>query len=90
MSIVIYNSPSFSHFTGKQRSIKVNGDTVGECLKDLVKQFPEMKKVLLDKTGNVRPYLRIYINNDGTRPAELATPVKDGDELHLLTMYGGG
>lgn len=89
MGIVIYNS-YFSNLTGKRRTIDVKGETVGACLQDLTKQFPEMKKVMYDEAGNVQPMIRIFVNRDATRPAESATPVKDGDELHLLAFYPGG
>ncbi|MBI2979332.1 MAG: MoaD/ThiS family protein [Chloroflexi bacterium] len=32
----------------------------------------------------------IYVNEESAFPEELARPVKDGDELHIVTMIAGG
>lgn len=89
MSIRVHN-PLLYHYTNNQRIIEVNGETVGECVKRLIGKFPEMEKVLLDKSGNVQPYVDIYVNGASAYPKELAKPVKDGDEIHLLFTIGGG
>ncbi len=71
-------------------TIEVNGSTVGECLNHLVKQFPHMEKMLLDKKGKLLDYVNIYINEEDAYPDELAKSVKDGDALYILYMIGGG
>jgi len=89
MSIRVHN-PLLYHYTNNQRITEVNGETVGECVKRLVGKFPEMEKVLLDESGNLQPYVAIYVNGASAYPEELAKPVKDGDEIHLLFIIGGG
>jgi molybdopterin converting factor small subunit len=89
MSIKVHN-PLFYYLTDNQRTAEVNGKTVSECLKHLVQQFPEMGKVLFDKSGELQPHFDIYVNDGSAYPEELAKPVKDGDELHLLLIIGAG
>jgi len=68
--------------------VEVNGSTVGECLKHLVEQFPKLK--LFNKDGKLLPYLGIYVNGESAYPKQLDKPVKDGDELSIILMVGGG
>ena len=90
MSIKI-NIPSYlQSFTGGMEVVEVSGSTVGGCLKHLVEQFPGMEEMLFGKNGKLHGYVGIYINEEDAYPEELAKPVKDGDELHILYLIGGG
>jgi hypothetical protein len=44
MSIDVEISPIFGMYTGNVLNMKVAGKTVRECLHDLVRQFPNLKK----------------------------------------------
>ncbi len=70
--------------------VEVNGSTVGECLSHLVKQFPSMKKQLFSKNGKLFEYIIIPVNGESAYPEPLAKPVKDGDELDIIFIVGGG
>jgi len=90
MSIKI-NIPSYMKpFTNNMEVVEVNGSTVGECLSHLVKQFPDMKKQLFSKNGELFEYIIIPVNGESTYPEQLAKPVKDGDELNIVLIIGGG
>ena len=90
MSIEANISPIFSRYTNNQQTAEVNGSTVGECLKHLVKQFPDLKRVLFGKRGRLNSYIDVYVNGESAYPEELAKPVKDGDKLHILMLIAGG
>jgi len=81
MSIKVHSGPLLSRYTDAQGIIEVDGDTVGECLRHLVKRFPKLE--LFDKNGKLLDYFGIYVNGESAYPNELDTPVKDGDELHI-------
>lgn len=90
MSIKINIHPSFQRYTNGLGVAKVEGNTVGECLDQLVKQFPEMNKELFDINGELPAYVDIYVNRKSTYPEELSKPVKDGDELDIVLLIFGG
>ena len=69
---------------------RVDGSTVGECIKHLVERFPVIEKELFDNKGKLFTYIDIYINGESAYPEELAKPVKDGDELYITLIIGGG
>lgn len=77
-------------FTNSQAVAEVNGNTVGHCLNDLVKQFPDIEKWLFGKNGKLLNYVDIYVNTESSYPEELDKPVNDGDELHIIIMIAGG
>ena len=83
-------SPPLHQFTDNQNVVQVNGSTIGECLYHLVKQFPEIEKGLFDRHGHLLNYVYFFINGKGTRPTDLAKPVKDGDEITISLLLPGG
>lgn len=90
MSVTTNLHPSLQHLTNGQAVVKVKGKTVGQCLDNLFRQFPEIKPWLFDKKDRLRNYVDIYVNQESAYPEELAHPVKDGDELHITMIIGGG
>tara|TARA_B100000315_G_C14361964_1_gene488874 strand:+ start:360 stop:632 length:273 start_codon:yes stop_codon:yes gene_type:complete len=90
MSIKI-NIPSYMQsFTNNMKAVEVNGNTVSECLNHLIKQFPGIKKQLFSKNDNLFESILISVNGESAYPEQLAKPVKDGDELKIIFIIGGG
>jgi len=90
MSVEI-NIPSYLQpYTSDTEVVEVSGSTVGGCLNHLAKQFPSIKKMLLDKKGKLHGYIGIFLNGEDAYPEQLAKPVKDGDKLYILYIIGGG
>jgi molybdopterin converting factor small subunit len=69
---------------------KVQGDTVGDCLKSLVKRFPLLEKELFDERGRLAPHVDIYLDGRSIHAEGLAKSVKDDDELSTLFVVSGG
>ena len=90
MSVKINIHPSFRRYTDGLGVAKVEGTTIGECLDQLVKEFPGIKKELFDVNGELPAYLDIYVNRKSAYPEELTKTVKDGDELDIVFLIFGG
>ena len=90
MSIKVKIPSHMQPFANDTEVVEVNGRTVGECLKHLGEQFPHVGERLFDKQGKLFVYFNIYVNGESAYPEDLAKPVKDGDELHMLVMIDGG
>jgi len=82
--------PFLSQHTNGQDVVEVNGSTVGQCLENLVARFPELRQWLFEKDGKLNRLVEIYVNMESSYPEELAKPVKDGDELHIIIIISGG
>ena len=90
MSIKIDIPSYMKSFTNNLEVVEVNGSTVSECLNHLVKQFPGIKGQLFSKNDNLFENIIISINGESAYPEQLAKPVKDGDELNIVLIIGGG
>ena len=91
MGSIKINIPSYmKSFTNNMEVVEVNGSTVGECLNHLIKQLPGMKKQLFSKNDNLFENIIISVNGESAYPEPLAKPVKDGDELDIIFIVGGG
>ena len=90
MSVRINIHPILHHFTNGQDVVQVNGSTVGQCLEQLVAQFPELKERLFDRDGKLLNHVDVYVNGESAYPEELAKPIKGGDELHIVLIITGG
>jgi len=90
MSIKIEIPCSLQSLTNNTAVAEVEGRTVGECLEHLVAQFPRIKPVLFDKDGKLDMFGDVYVNGNSFYPQALAKPVKDGDELYVAILVGGG
>jgi molybdopterin converting factor small subunit len=90
VSVTINLHPNLLQFTNDQAVVEVKGNTVGQCLDDLVRQFPRIRQGLFGKDGKLLNYVDIYVNQESSYPEELAKPVKDGDELHITLIIAGG
>ena len=90
MSVNVHIHTTHRQFTNGLKVVSVEGSTVGECLIQLIKQFPGMEKALFAKKDQLLKNVEIYLNRESAYPNELGNPVKDGDEIHLVVMLAGG
>jgi molybdopterin converting factor small subunit len=90
MSVDVEISSIFGRYTGGVLNMKVEGKTVRECLHDLTRQFPDLKRMLLNKDDNLMHSYDFYINGESVYPKDMNTPLKDGDKLNVLYVIHGG
>ena len=90
MSVRVHIHKTHRQFTNGLDVVEVEGNTVGNCLNQLVGQFPGIEKEIFDKKGDLRNIIEIYLNLESAYPDELAKPVKDGDDIHITLILAGG
>jgi molybdopterin synthase sulfur carrier subunit len=91
MSATMRIIPSLRKFTGGQAEVQVSGATVAECIEDLEIQFPGIKHQIFEEDGKLRSCFDVYVNSpDSFSYERLAMPVKDGGELAIIPVFGGG
>ncbi|MEW6425211.1 MAG: MoaD family protein [Bacillota bacterium] len=65
--------------------------TVGEVLSELTRLYPVLKQELFDEDGKPDYFYQVILNGDKIEWEQvLDTPVKDGDELVIFGVLGGG
>ena len=90
MSVEIELSSIFGQYTGGQVNMKAEGATVRECLHDLVRQYPKLKRMLLTEEGDLMSSYDFYINGQNVYPKDMNAPLRDGDKLNVLYVIHGG
>ena len=90
MPVNVHIHVTHRQFTKGQEMVTVDGNTVGECLNNLIRQYPGMEKALFAKKDKLRNVVEVFVNHATAYPNELTKPVKDGDEITLLVMLAGG
>jgi molybdopterin converting factor small subunit len=71
--------------------IDVQGDTIGECLDDLVRQYPGAGPFLFDQTGLLQVFVTVndlmaWTPNISNRDRVL----EQGDEVRIMAVFSGG
>jgi sulfur-carrier protein len=76
---------------GGDRTVAVDGATVGEVLTALVRTYPGMNGQVIDDAGALHKFVNVYINDDDVRYMQgVDTPVGAADELSILPAVAGG
>lgn len=77
--------------TGGQATVTATGATVRAVLDDLERSYPGLRFHLCDETGELRPYVNIFLEAENIRDLRgLDTPVRDGATLTVLHSVAGG
>ena len=90
MSVKINLHKTHRSYADGLEVVETQGNTVGECLDDLIAQHPGLKEKLFDTKGKLRNTIEIYLNMETAYPDELKKKVKPGDEIHLTILLAGG
>lgn len=76
---------------GNRVSVTVAGDTVREVINALEQDFPGLRFHLCYETGELRPYVNIFLNSANIRYLQgLDTPVSAGTGMYILQSVAGG
>ena len=71
--------------------VSAAGANVGELIANLDKAFPGLRERICDDEGNVRRFVNIFVSDEDIRfMQELATPLKDTDEVSIVPAIAGG
>jgi molybdopterin synthase sulfur carrier subunit len=71
--------------------VEVGGANVGELLNQLSLKFDGMDKRLFKTPGELNRFVNIYVNDEDIRFLDnLATPIKDGDDVSIVPAIAGG
>jgi len=90
MSIKVHLYSGLKEFANGQNVAEVQGSTIGECLADLVEQFPRMKRELFDENGKLVDHVFVSINMKSAYREELTKLVDSKDELYIIRLIAGG
>ncbi len=84
MSKTIWLSTNLSRIAKGTEGFEVDGETVGECLEDLISFVPAMKNALF-YGSRLDPKVEVLVNKKRVDETErLTKTVNDGDEIRIM------
>jgi len=90
MSVTVKVPSLLKKYTNGQELLEVTGYSPIECLNNLVVQFPNIRRWLYDKQGELRPQVWFFVNGERIKANGLTNPLTDGDKLFVFLALGGG
>ena len=91
MSLTISLPSVLSRLTDGSRALSASGATVGEAVADVTRRFPSLAPRLVDDAGQPYPFVTFYLNDEDIRfSGGFTAPVRDGDELTVVSAVAGG
>jgi molybdopterin synthase sulfur carrier subunit len=77
--------------TGGASDVEVSAATVRDALVELDRRHPGIAAKLLDGSGSVKPFIRIYVRaEDIGGQAGLDTTIGERDEVDIIPAIAGG
>ena len=78
-------------FTNGNADVETTATTVREALADLDRRHPGIAARVLDASGAVKPFIRIFVGSDDIGGlAGLDTKLTDRDEIAIVPAIAGG
>lgn len=91
MQVTILIPTALRLFTEGLSEVGVEGETVGEVLKELTLTYVDLQKHLFKDQDTLRSFVNVYLNEEDIRQkAGLATLLTEGDILMLIPSIAGG
>ena len=91
MPVTVHIPLALTRFTKDKNEVKLRGRTVNEVVSALEKKFPELRGKLVDETGDVKKFIKVFINRKDAAPLGGGqAAVADGDEITLIPAGLGG
>ena len=75
-------------YTGEQKTVSADGDTLGDVLLDLDRQFPGIRFRVVDEQGQLRKHVNVWLDSERVR--DLSAPLDGVGEVVIMQALSGG
>ncbi|MBW2398337.1 MAG: MoaD/ThiS family protein, partial [Deltaproteobacteria bacterium] len=82
--------PRYRGPTGGLGLIEVDADSVRSCIEAVETEHPGFRALILDGDGNLRRFVRLFVNGEALDRDAVDTPVADADHVQFLAAVAGG
>lgn len=92
MPVTVSIPTALRKLTNNQPSVTVQAKTVGEMFDALTKSHPEVKKHLFTEQGQLRNFVRVYVNEEDIHyiAGGKDAPLGEGDTVTIVPSIAGG
>jgi sulfur-carrier protein len=86
MATVTLRAP-LRDLAGGEARLELQGETVGELLRELERAHPRITGWILDDQGRVRNHVNVFVNGEQAREG---APIAPSDVVQVLPSISGG
>jgi len=91
MAITVLIPNALQRYVGGAESVEVEGNNVGEALRSLADNYPDLTKHIYSETGELRQFVNVYVGNEDMRNLSgEQTQLADVEELTIVPSIAGG
>ena len=70
--------------------VEVEAETVRSCIEAVEAQHPGFQELIFDREGNLRRFVRLFLNGEALEREAVDTPVTEDDRIQILAAAAGG
>ena len=90
MPTILIPSVLRSYVDGKAE-VPVEGETVGEAVKNLMTKYPEFKRQLCKQDGSLREFVNLFLLDENVKNLKgMETSLNPDDFIKLIPSIAGG
>lgn len=82
--------PRYRGVTLGVKQVKVEAETVAACLEEVEGLYPGFLELVLSSDGELRKFVRLFLNGEELPRVGLKAPVGADDSLAIVTSAAGG
>ncbi|HRE01101.1 MAG TPA: MoaD/ThiS family protein [Ilumatobacteraceae bacterium] len=91
MAVTVRIPTTMRPLAGGNSTVKVDGATLAEVLKNLNDQHPGFDDRLFDENGALRKFVNVFVADDDVRYLDgINTVVPDGETVSIIPAVAGG
>jgi len=91
MAVLVRIPTPLRSITKGQAEVEAAGETVGDVISFLERQFPGLSDRILDETGAIRRFVNIYVNDEDVRFLDgIKTVLTERDHVAIVPAIAGG
>jgi molybdopterin converting factor small subunit len=91
MPVTIHLPTILSRLADGQRALQASGATLGDAVADVSARYPALRPRLVAESGEPYPFVTFYLNDEDIRfSGGFGAPVRDGDEVTVVSAVAGG
>ena len=72
----------------KQSAVQADGATLAEMFADLERRYPGIRFRVINEQDEIREHIKVFVNQAVTE--DLAAPLQNGDNVHIVAAISGG
>ena len=76
--------------TRGESRVRVEADTLRRCIEEVEARHPGFQELILDPDGNLRRFVRIFVNGDPLAADAVDRPLGADDRIQILAAAAGG